>query len=125
MNNKITITATDGRVFTGTINNYANLVSELNAYEANLKLKKQQEDDERKAKEEKMKKLAQYRETRLLKEINEVLHKAEVLINNYERETGNKLIYEVNYHTCNISAKETKNPMDYVVEEILKAICYR
>ena len=52
MNNKITITATDGKVFTGTIDGYTDLVEELNAYESDLRLKKQEEEVERRRKEE-------------------------------------------------------------------------
>jgi phosphoribulokinase len=92
MNNKITITASDGKVLTGTLDNYAALVKEVNAYEANLKLKKQKEQEERakavaaqKAKEE----AKEYR-------YNQVLDKLESLnkvVESYEKETGEKLEY--------------------------------
>ena len=44
MNNKFAITATDGKVFTGTLDNYTALVNEVKVYEADLKIKKEKEE---------------------------------------------------------------------------------
>ena len=119
----ITIKADDGRLFSG--NDYEALENEVNAYEADLILQKQKEEAEKKAKEEKEKKLAQHRSTKL-KEINELLQKSKDKIDEYEKETGNKLIYSVNYCDGKISVKEVRNTLDMawdnVIDEVFKAM---
>ena len=99
---------------------------EANAYEADLKLKKEKEEAERKAAEEKKKKLTQYRETKL-KEINEAIKKAETLILDYEKETGSHLIYYKNYCGGDTVVSEVRDSIDFawdnVVDELLK--CFR
>jgi hypothetical protein len=118
----IKIYANDGKEFKG--NDYTSLVNELNAYEADQKLKKQKEEAERKVAEEKKMKLTQYRNTKL-KEINDILQKSKVLVDDYEKTTGNKLIYTNDLSTGNIAIKEVRNSIDYawddVIGEILKA----
>lgn len=85
---------------------------EANAHEADLKLKKDKEETERKIAEEKQKKLLQYRETKL-KEINEMLQKSKSLVDDYEKTTGNKLIYTTDLSTGNLVIKEFRNSIDY------------
>ena len=103
---KITITASDGRTFTGT--DFKTLEEECYCYEAELKSKKQKEEAERKEKEEKRKTLLQYRNTKL-KEINEDLTKVVEKIRVYEKETGYKIIYSYDYSNGNTVAKDTPN----------------
>lgn len=106
----ITVRASDGKEFHGT--NYDELVKEVNKYEAELKLRKEKEEANRKIREEKRKKLVQYRETRL-KEINEVLAKAKVLVDEYEKETGNKLCYTYDYDKEQFGVTETRSSIDF------------
>ena len=95
--------------------------AEANAYEAELKLKKEKEKAERKAAEEKQKKLAEYRETKL-KEINDILQKSKVLVDDYEKTTGNKLIYTNDLTTGNIVIKEVRNSIDYAWDNLFDDI---
>ena len=90
----------DGRVFGS--------VDECNAYEVNLKLKKLEEETERKTREEKQKKLTQYREVKL-KEINDDLSVVVDKIRKYEKETGYKIIYGFDYPSQKTVVKDTLN----------------
>lgn len=107
----------DGKLF--------NTVEECNIYEVDLILQKAKKEAEKKEKEEKEKKLAQYKSEKL-KEINELLQKSKDKIDEYEKETGNKLIYDVNYCDGRISVKETRNTLDFawdnVIDEVFKAM---
>ena len=120
---RITITASDGKEFKGT--DYQDLVNEVNAYESDLKLKKEKEEAERKAREEKQKKLAQHRVAKL-KEINEVLSKAKDMVDEYEKETGNKLTYGYDYVNGKLVIKEVRNTIDFAWDdffyEVFRAI---
>ena len=116
---KITITASDGTEFKGT--EYQDLVKEVNAYEADLKLKKEKEEAERKVREEKQKKLTQYRAAKL-KEINEVISKAKVMIDEYEKETGKKLTYNYDYVNGKLVIKEVRNNFDYALDGFFQDI---
>ena len=94
------ICSDDGRVFPS--------VAECNAYEVNLKLKKLEEETERKTREEEQKKLAQYREVKL-KEINDDLSVVVDKIRRYEKETGYKVIYSYDSLNNKAVAKDTPN----------------
>lgn len=79
----ITIKASDGKLFCGT--NYLALVAEVNAHESDLKLKKEKEDAEKKARGE----AKEYRYNQVLDKIDS-LNK---VIESYEKETGEKLVF--------------------------------
>lgn len=82
-----TIKASDGKVFYGMTDSYVSLLNDVKAYEANLKLKKEKEEADRKAKEE----VKEYR-------YNQVLDKLESLnkvVESYEKETGDKLTFVI------------------------------
>ena len=107
----ITIKADDGRLFSG--NDYEALENEVNAYEADLKLKKQKEEAERKTREEKERELAQYRSTKL-KEINDILQKASEMVDDYEKATGRKLTYTYDYIKGKFTVDDgTRNSIDF------------
>lgn len=115
----IKIYAENGKEFSGT--DYKALVEERDTYEADLKLKEAKAEAERKASEEKKKKLDQYRESKL-KEINDILQKSKSLIDEYEKETGNKLIYGINYCGGGLNVKEVKNSIDYAWDNLFDDI---
>jgi lipid II:glycine glycyltransferase (peptidoglycan interpeptide bridge formation enzyme) len=100
MINKITITASDGKVITGTLDNYATLVSELNAYEADLKLKKEKAEAEwKRMEEERTKALAKEKKlTELKQKINVRSKELDGLLDEYEKVSGKKYYY---YYTGN------------------------
>lgn len=119
----ITIKASDGRSFNGT--NFEALVAEVNAHESDLKLKKEKEEIERKKAEETKKKVEQYRAAKL-NEINDILHKANDMIVNYEKETGRKVVYAYNHATKNFMVRDTVNTLDFawdnIAGEMFKAV---
>lgn len=95
----------DGKMF--------NSVDECNAYEADLALKKAKAEAERKKLEEEKKKLEQIRNTKL-KDINDILQKASVMVSEYEKETGRKLTYSYNYKDSKFTVNDnTKNSIDF------------
>lgn len=110
----ITITANDGKVFKG--DDYLKLVDECKAYESELALKKAKEEEERKAKAEKEKKLSQFRATKL-KDINNVLQKAKTMVDEFEKETGHKLTYDIDLTTGNVVIKEVNNTLDFAFND--------
>lgn len=91
---------------------------ELNAWEANDKLKKAKAEAERKAKEEAEKKLSEFSRAKM-KEINDVLQKAKSLVDEYEKATGNKLIYSYDYVTESLNIKETRNSIDFAWDDFI------
>jgi DNA gyrase/topoisomerase IV subunit A len=111
----IKIYANDGKEFLGT--NYNDLVKERNAYESDLALQKQKAEVERKAREEKEKKLAQYRNTKL-QEINEDLSKVADKIKDYEKATGCKIIIEYDC-TGKMITEDTLNTLDFAWDNLL------
>lgn len=116
MSRLITIKANNGKVFTGT--NYIDLENEVNEYEANLKLQQEKAEAERKAKEEKQNELAEYRKVKL-KEINDDFSKAVAKIKEYEKETGYKVIYNMDYTNGNTMVTDAKNSIDFAWDNIL------
>lgn len=119
----ITIKASDGKLFKGT--NYLTLVAEVNAHESDLKLKKQRKEEEEKARAENLKKFKQYRESKL-NEINDVLHKANDMIVEYEKNTGRKVAYGYDYAAKSFMVTDTIKTLDSdcynVANEILKSL---
>lgn len=99
------ITAYDGKEFKGS--NPHHLVDECNAYEANLRLQKEKDEAERKAKEENDKQLKQLR-VKKLDEINNILHKANDMVIDYEKATGRKVIYAYDYASKSYMVTDTK-----------------
>lgn len=79
----ITIKASDGKLFNGT--NFEDLVAEVNAYDSDLKLKKEKEAAEKKAREE----AKECRYAQVMEKL-ESLNKA---VESYEKETGETLIF--------------------------------
>jgi peptide subunit release factor RF-3 len=92
MDNKITITASDGRYFYGTLTNYATLVGEVNAYESNLKLKKQKEQEERAKAVAEQKKKDGAKE-KVIKSVTEAVDLVNQAVEKYENETGDKIYF--------------------------------
>jgi hypothetical protein len=123
MERKITITASDGRVFTGT--NYKALEDEINVYELELSQKKLEAAEIKRNKEEKQKELAQYKEKKL-KELNDLTKTYSDIITEYEKKTGNKLYYSWDYEQQRYVIKETANTIDMawdnLLEDILKVV---
>jgi ribosome-binding ATPase YchF (GTP1/OBG family) len=123
MERKITITASDGRVFTGT--KYKALEDEINVYELELSQKKLEAAERKRKEDEKRKELARYKEKKL-KEINEVFKSLDDMIKEYEEKTGMKLYYSKNYCGGDYSIKETTNTIDMawdnLLEDIIKAV---
>lgn len=91
-NNKVNITASDGRVITGTLDNYAALVGELNAYEANLKLKKQKEQEYRAKAVAEQKKKEEAKE-KALAEINSAIGFVNEAKQRYEASNSDSLYF--------------------------------
>lgn len=81
MNNVITIKASDGKVFTGTLDKIEGLKSELNAYETDLELKKKKAEEDKKE------------EGKLLEEINSAYESFTNLIKKYEDTYKKTLVY--------------------------------
>lgn len=77
----ITIKASDGRLFNGT--NYEALVAKVNAHESDLKLKKEKEAADKKAREE----VKEYR----YNQVQDKLESLSIAVKSYEKETGEKL----------------------------------
>lgn len=121
----IKIYADDGREFSGT--KYEALVKERNAYEADQKLKKEKEETERKAREEKRVQLTQYR-AKYLKEIDEATQKLHDLIDTYEKLSGRKFVYTYDFEKKKYVASDAKNSIDFayddLIDGIIKAIRY-
>lgn len=119
----ITIKASDGRLFSGA--DFKALEAEVNAHESDLKLKKQKEDAELKKAEETKKKMQQYRSTKL-NQINNILHNANDMIVDYEKETGRKVVYAYNHASKDFVVRDTVNTSDFacydIANEILKTI---
>lgn len=105
----IKIEAYDGKEFKGL--DVDKLINECNAYEADLRLKKQKEEAERKARIEKEEKIKAYRESKLV-EINNDLMKLTEKIKEYEKETGYKIIFGVDYTNGKTVVKDMKNTLD-------------
>lgn len=108
----------DGKMF--------NSVEECEAYETELAVKKQKEEAERKAKEEKDKQLELFRNTKL-KEINEVLQKASEMVDDYKKATGRKLTYTYDYIKGKFTVNDgTRNSIDFAwnnpIDDFFKAI---
>lgn len=121
MSNEISIKTSDGKYLKGTIDNYAALVNELNAYEADLKLKKEKAEAERKAREEKQIQLTQYR-AKYLKEIDEATQKLQELINTYEKLSGRKFVYTYDYDQKKYVASDTRNSVDFAYDDLIDGL---
>jgi hypothetical protein len=107
----------DGKLF--------NTVEECNIYETDLILQKAKKEAEKKEKEEKQKQLELYNKVKI-KEINELLQQVLDTINEYEKRTCNKLIYDIDCFDGRLSVKETRNTLDFawdnVIDEVFKAM---
>ena len=79
--NEITIKASDGTFFKGTVDTYWNLLSELNAYETNLKLKKEQEEAEK------------TESIKAFKEIEDLITQLNAAVKEYELASGVSTYY--------------------------------
>lgn len=121
MNNQITITASDGVKLEDTLDNYAALVNRLKKYEADLEAKKTKEEAERKKRAEVEASVRQYRETKL-KEINDDLSKVSEKIDAYEKQTGYKIIYGIDYGTGKAVVQDTRNSIDFAWDILYKDI---
>lgn len=110
MERTISISANDGRVFKGT--DYTALINEINAYESDLKLKKEKEETARKAKEEYQKQVTQDKAKRL-NQVNEVISYLGDLIEKFEKDYGTKLYLTREYPSKDLVVKETKNSIDF------------
>lgn len=95
MNNKITITASDGKVFTGTIDNYVDLLKQIKEYEDKLELEKREREERlRKLEEErKAKKKAEEKAFNVVKDTVDLLNKA---IEDYKKINNDLYITIVN-----------------------------
>jgi hypothetical protein len=118
MRDTIKIYAVDGREFTGT--NYEALVKERDAYEADLKLKKEKEEAERIMREKKQAQL-QYR-AKYLKEIDEATQKVHNLIEDYEKLSGRKFVYTYDYDQKRYVASDTKNSIDFAYDDLMSGL---
>ena len=93
---EVRITASNGKVFHGTTDGYAVLVNEFNAYEANLKLMKQKEQEDRaKAIVEQEKK--NNKENKLYQELLTLAKELDKKIEEYKKETGKEVKYTSDY----------------------------
>lgn len=92
---EVRITASNGKVFHGTTDGYAALVSEFNAYEADLQLKK------RKEQEEHAKAIAEQKQKEEVKKLSLgfIQNKVDLLnreVEKFEKETGNRIGFVLN-----------------------------
>lgn len=99
-------------------------VDECNAYEADLKLRKEKEEAERKAREEKQKQLKQVKAKRLEeinKKTNEYIKVGSELtdmINEYEKDTGVKVWYKYNGAIGDLNIVEERDGIDFAWSNI-------
>lgn len=110
---KITITASDGKEFKG--ENYELLAREVNAYETELTLRKQQEHEKQKKIEEERKRLEET-EKRLLKELNDDYIALAKKVEEFEETTGKKLVYTYNHGTDKYTLKPVRNTLDFAYD---------
>lgn len=111
----IRIYAEDGKEFIG--NDYPKLVAERDAYETELKEKREKEEAERKAREEKQKKLAQFR-TERLKDINAKAKELSDMIKDYEEATNRSLYYT--FSDDGLVVKERTRSYDDLLNDFFK-----
>lgn len=116
---KIAITANDGKVFIG--DDYYKLEKELNAHEANIKLK-QQEELEKKQKIEAERKKAEEAEVIFLKNINDDFNKLAASIKEYEKTTGRKVVYAFDGMSGNGRLTTTRHSIDFAWDYPLQRI---
>jgi DNA polymerase II small subunit/DNA polymerase delta subunit B len=91
-------------------------VQECNAYEADLKARREKEEAERKERQKKVeeeRKRAKEIETSLLDEINGDYKKLSTKIKEFENKTGRKVIYTHDYVSGEGLLTSTKNTFDY------------
>lgn len=111
----IKLYAEDGKVFEG--NDYASLEKEVNAYEDDLKLKKEKAEAERKAREEKQKKLLQFRKEKL-NDINAKAKELSDMIKDYEEATNRSLYYT--FSDDGLVVKERTRSYDDLLNDFFK-----
>ncbi len=124
MNNKITITAFDGKTFSGNLGDIDSLKKEVNAYEANLKLKKEKEEAARKEKEKQEEEFKKTKESKL-KELNDLYSKFTTLSNEYMDLTNEYLYFSyIGNNKYELISNNYTRQADDLITEIMNRFKY-